>query len=100
MQNLEQSPHKTLDYLQIHNTMGHPGISTMYYTLRRFENKPNTINKIKQIVSNCTLCQKNKNTKHKYGKSGMSLTTQIPLEHISSDIFGPFDTKNTDTTNQ
>lgn len=87
-------PERFLNDSQIvnyHNEYGHPGMTTMYLTLKElYKLTPNLKRRIKQIVQKCHLCQISKNNKHKYGNTTGKISTEDSLKHISTDVVGPF----------
>lgn len=77
--------------IKLYETIGHPGINTLYNTIRKYlpENKK-TFKIIKIAISGCIDCKRNKSNKYIYGDYNGQIITQEPLKHISSDIYGPF----------
>ncbi|KRH94047.1 putative transposable element [Pseudoloma neurophilia] len=77
-----------------HKLHGHPGLTKTFQTLNLSKKLTKSQkNSITQIISNCDFCQLNKVTKHKYGHISGRVRTESPFVHISSDIFGPFESK-------
>lgn len=77
-----------------HEENGHPGVSSSYYTLKRFIEDKQLLKALTEYVRSCELCQKCKNTTKKYGKLQGNIATNEKLVDISSDIVGPFDGTN------
>lgn len=44
-------------------------------------------------MNECIICQENKNSKYRYCLKANRLNTEKPLEHISNDVYGPFDAR-------
>lgn len=96
----EISENPTRDNLKkFHEITGHPGINAMYLTLKKYFPQMKKIYKIiKEIIKSCAKCQMNKTSKYGYGHISGRIITNEALEHVSSDIFGPFPLKNYNTT--
>ncbi|KRH94586.1 hypothetical protein M153_2030003646 [Pseudoloma neurophilia] len=77
-----------------HILHGHPGLTKTFQTLNLSKKLTKSQkNSITQIISNCDFCQLKKVTKHKYGHLSGRVRTESPFVHISSVIFGPFESK-------
>lgn len=92
--NLNATSIKKEEIKKIHEENGHPGISAMISTLSRFYKKKGLRNLIRGAVKGCYMCQTCKTSKYKYGEQGNSLETTVPLQDISTDVYGPFPSKN------
>ncbi|KAG0440593.1 Gypsy retrotransposon integrase-like protein 1 [Dictyocoela muelleri] len=73
----------------IHENLLHPGMKRIYLTLKNYFTCRNFKEAINDIVNECQICQKAKNTSKTYGYSSGYLYSDKPFEFISSDIFGP-----------
>ncbi|KAF0986315.1 hypothetical protein HZS_5826, partial [Henneguya salminicola] len=79
-------------YPKIYEYLGHPGSKSLCETIRRFLNVPN-LNKIAQSLrTRCNLCQRYQIAKRNYGKLYGKLQTEVPFEHLCTDIVGPIPT--------
>ncbi|KAG0435475.1 Retrovirus-related Pol polyprotein from transposon 17.6, partial [Dictyocoela muelleri] len=77
---------------EFHITHGHPGFLSSFLTLRNKNHIQNQDRKLcKELIKNCHYCQKYKRNHRIYGSTKGKVSTTKPLEHISSDVYGPFD---------
>ncbi|MGL5709110.1 MAG: reverse transcriptase domain-containing protein [Aeromonas sp.] len=83
---------------RLHHKLGHPGHQKLKNTLSNDFTSKNFNLAIKKISSTCILCQKNKESAIKYGKTSGFISPTKSLEIISSDIIGPFNYKDYKTT--
>ncbi len=60
-------------------------------TIGQSEDMKKILRKIKKIVQECMVCQKNLNTSVTLSKQYRALSIDQPFAHISLDIFGPLD---------
>lgn len=74
-----------------HLRLIHPGVTSMYQTLRGRISK-NIKEKIIKVVSNCKDCIRCKNTRHKYGKLIKPFKIENINDCVSLDIKGPIKT--------
>ncbi|KCZ77575.1 hypothetical protein H311_01412 [Anncaliia algerae PRA109] len=92
MRNTSETEILTRDKIkEIHEKYTHPGITCLYKTLKAYYNTKGLLKVIKGIVKSCKECQLSKSNKHKYGYSKGIISTNKPLENISSCVFKPFD---------
>lgn len=73
-----------------HKSLLHPGIQTLYYTIRKEADHPNLKKTIIRITKNCHICNLNKPKRIRQGIVVGRLSTQDLNKGISTDIFGPF----------
>ncbi len=77
----------------VHIWLQHPGMTNLYYTVKDFLRIENIKLKCQEVVENCPNCQLNNKTKYQYGKISGFIFSDTPFDYISSDIVGPFATK-------
>lgn len=77
----------------IHEQLGHPGQTQLYLSTKPFLIIPNIKQTIQTCIQNCKSCQINKIRKTNYGELKGNLHSSRPFQDISTDIFGPIDTK-------
>eukprot|EP00477_Mikrocytos_mackini_P003041 GAHX01003661.1.p1 GENE.GAHX01003661.1~~GAHX01003661.1.p1 ORF type:complete len:277 (-),score=36.67 GAHX01003661.1:386-1216(-) len=76
---------------EIHQFLGHPGISKTKQTLRPFFTFINFNDNIEVHVNSCLPCLKNKHHKTRKGTLQGYMMADKPWENVSSDIFGPIE---------
>ncbi|KAG0436138.1 Transposon Tf2-9 polyprotein [Dictyocoela muelleri] len=79
---------KILEYL--HETLGHPGIFSLYNTLKRISEIKNLRKKISLIVQNCQKCQTCKHSVTNKPSSKGYFYEKRPNIFLSTDIVGPY----------
>lgn len=84
----------------VHDKLCHPGINTIYNTLKRDYKIGHLKEKIQELLTRCEKCQIYKKTSHKYGLISGSISTSEPFKHISSDIYGPVETFQFETADE
>ncbi|MGL5707258.1 MAG: reverse transcriptase domain-containing protein [Aeromonas sp.] len=77
----------------VHDKLNHPGINTSYNTIKGFFCIKQLKLKIQKMRQSCQKCQIYMHCTHKYGRLCGHLSTKVPFKHISSDIYGPFDSE-------
>ena len=75
----------------VHLRFAHPGTSKQYYTMKDFYYFKNMKSRIDSYIKECTKCQMFKNTNPRKRKLIGSLETNVILQDIASDIYGPFE---------
>lgn len=81
-----------------HDLFGHPGGNTLYKTLNKYFYIKNMKRICDKLSQECILCQSYKINKTNLGLLTGTLTTSEKMAHISSDIVGPYMTKNFKTS--
>lgn len=82
----------------MHDSLQHPGATSLVKTLSKYYKIPNLYKEAKSISYVCQLCQENKNYRSNYGRLEGYLGTKTPFTDISADIVGPYKTKYFKTT--
>lgn len=75
---------------ELHRAYGHPGSTSMYYTVRNYLFIVGIKKSIEKISKSCQKCSQNKITKHKYGIITGSLASTKIHEKLFVDHLGPF----------
>ena len=73
-----------------HHTLRPPGHNAFYLTLKCYYKVFDVKRQIAFVNDSCYHCQTNKKLLSKYGLMNGSLSSDRPLEHVSTDILGPF----------
>ena len=73
-----------------HHTLRHPGRNALYLVLKRFYKVFDVKRQIAFVNDYCYHCQTNKKLLNKHGLVNGSLSSNRPLEHVSTDILSPF----------
>jgi transposase InsO family protein len=74
-----------------HKMLAHPGLSSLYSTLKPYLNIQGFKGKYSRILKHCHECQQNKPRGTNYSILNGDLSSATPFAEISSDIIGPFD---------
>lgn len=84
--------HHTKEFvLKCHDILGHPGISSLFYTLQRFFWIKNLKSNAKIVRKEYYKCQKYQIGRHNYSKLTGNLQSDSPSKHLASDILGPIE---------
>lgn len=72
---------------------GHPGVRKLYNTIKAVRHIPNLKKILTRLRTNCTKCQQYTQARTHTSPSIPlgHLSTDTPMQHISSDIVGPYD---------
>lgn len=81
------SMYRDEDLLDLHNGLCHPGITRMNHFVRT-KNLPYSLEDVKRVTSQCTICARLKPNYYKPDNPALIKSTQ-PLERISIDFKGP-----------
>lgn len=84
---VESDEHKRLQL--DHINLVHPGTKTFYNTVKNYYSMKNLKKSVEKIVDNCITCQAQKSQRNYYAPFKGSLTSQMPFQDISTDIYGP-----------
>ncbi|KAG0440307.1 Retrovirus-related Pol polyprotein from transposon 17.6 [Dictyocoela muelleri] len=76
--------------VEIHNKHGHPGSLRTFKTINLKYKINLPYHRVVSTLKSCLGCRKNIDDKSKFGKIAGILSSEYPLEVISSDIVGPF----------
>ncbi|XP_076814961.1 uncharacterized protein LOC143461082 [Clavelina lepadiformis] len=71
----------------IHNNLGHPGVTRMLHFIR-MKNLPFSTDEIRKVCSNCKICAENKPRFYRPPQTALIKATK-PMERISIDFKGP-----------
>lgn len=83
---------------KFHYYLGHASGRTMYKTLKPYFTCREFLKTLIKLSNNCAECQKYKTYKHNYALLKGKISTNDPMKHLSTDVVGPFFTKNFQTT--
>ena len=78
---------------QAHTALQHPGRNTLVRNLTRFWRISKTKETVSKITKQCDICQENKSYSTNYGEHEGQLESDSPFSFISSDIYGPIQSK-------
>jgi hypothetical protein len=85
-------PDQSLDrfIMWYHVTMGHPGISRLYATIKRHFHHKQLRNRIEQLVGACDTCQRSKSGARQYGELPVRDVRVAPWYEVHVDLIGPW----------
>ena len=73
-----------------HEMLRHPGATRLYKTLNRRFYIKGLRHKVNQLVRRCSICQKYKKAKRKYGKLPAKQSETTPWDTVCVDLVGPY----------
>lgn len=79
-----------------HTYLVHPGITRTKETIRQHMTWPGLSNDVEKYVKTCSICQKNKRQKKKYGKLPAKQAEVFPWKTVCVDLIGRYTIKTKD----